>query len=143
MEHEFILKMLKCKGFDDRWCMWIKMLVDSGSSSVLLNGITGTKFKCKHGVRQGDPLSPLLFVLVADLLQSLINKAYSEGPINLPINQPALENFPVIQYVGDTIIVLPADSNELQTIKAIMHSYAKATCLKINYEKSKLMLINV
>ena len=58
MEHEFILKMLKCKGFDDRWCMWIKMLLDSRSSSILLNGIPGKEFKCKRGVRQGDPISP-------------------------------------------------------------------------------------
>ena len=73
MEHSFILKMLECKGFDDRWCMWIEMLLQSGSSSILLNGIPGTEFKCKRGVRQGGPISPLLFVLTVDLLHSLIN----------------------------------------------------------------------
>ena len=67
MEHSFILKMLECKGFDDRWCMWIKMLLQSGTSSILMNGIPGTEFQCKRGVRQGDPISPLLFVLATDL----------------------------------------------------------------------------
>ena len=42
MEHSFILKMLECKGFDDRWCMWIKMLLQSRSSLILLNGILDT-----------------------------------------------------------------------------------------------------
>ena len=89
MEHSFILKMLECKGFDDRWCMWIKMLLQSGSSSILLNGIPGTEFHCKRGMMQGDPISPLLFVLAADLLQSLVNRAWLDGLISLPINQPA------------------------------------------------------
>ena len=100
------------------------MLLESGSSSILLNGIPGKEFKCKRGVRQGDPISPLLFVLVTDLLQSLINKAWSEGPINLPINQPASENFRVIQYAVDTLIALLANVEDLITIKAILHSYA-------------------
>jgi hypothetical protein len=42
---------------------------------VLLNGVLGRKFHCKPGVRQGDPLSPLIFVFSADLLQAAINKA--------------------------------------------------------------------
>lgn len=110
---------------------------------MLLNGIPGTEFKCRHGVRQGDPLSPLLFVLAANLLQSLINKSWTEGHINLPIDQPASKNFPVIQYADDIILLLLGRSNELRTIKMILDSYVKATGLKINYVKSQLMPINV
>ena len=119
------------------------MLLESGTSSILLNGVPGKEFKCKRGVRQGDPVSPLLFVIAADLLQSLINKAWEEGHIQLPIEQPASEQYPVIQYADDTIIVLPADVDQLHTIKAILDSYARATGLKINYGKSQLMPINV
>lgn len=66
--HSFILDMRKDKGFDGRWNMWIEKILNSGTSSILLNGIPGTEFKCKQGAKQGDPLSPLLFVLAADLL---------------------------------------------------------------------------
>jgi hypothetical protein len=53
----------------------MKMIMGSGTSAILLNGVPGKVFHCRRGVRQGDPLSPLLFVLTADLLQSIVNSA--------------------------------------------------------------------
>lgn len=79
VEHEAIITILQAKGFPARWCTWISQILSSGISSVLLNGIQGKDFHCKRGVRQGDPLSPLLFVLAADLLQSIVNRAYQQG----------------------------------------------------------------
>jgi hypothetical protein len=75
LEHELILQVLIHKGFGPKWITWTRNILHSGTSSVLLNGVPGKTFHCKRGVRQGDPLSPLLFVLAAYLLQSIINKA--------------------------------------------------------------------
>ena len=78
-------------------------------SSILLNGVPGKVFHCKRGVRQGDPLSPLLFVLAADILQSLIiNQAMNQGFLNLPLPTGAGNDFPVVQYADDTLIILEA-----------------------------------
>jgi retron-type reverse transcriptase len=79
LEHDAIIDILRHKGFGDKWLHWISMILNSGTSEVLLNGVPGQRFHCKRGVRQGDPLSPLLFVLAVDLLQSIVNKANDCG----------------------------------------------------------------
>ena len=72
VEHVTIMEMMRHLGFPTRWLKWMEMIFSSGFSSILLNGVPGKQFKCKHHVRQGDPLSPLLFVLAAELLQYII-----------------------------------------------------------------------
>jgi retron-type reverse transcriptase len=65
VDHSFILDILQPKGFGPLWCKWIKKLLASATSSVLLNEIPRSTFLCKKGVGHEDPLSPLLFVLAA------------------------------------------------------------------------------
>jgi hypothetical protein len=79
VEHTAILQMLTHMGFPDRWLTWISSILSSGTSAVILNGVPGRKFRCKRGVHQGDTLSPLIFVLAAELLQELINRAALQG----------------------------------------------------------------
>ena len=55
VEHEVILLMMQHLGFPSLWLDWIKLILSSGTSSVILNGVPGRQFKCKRGVRQGDP----------------------------------------------------------------------------------------
>jgi hypothetical protein len=61
------------------------------------------KNQCKRGIRQGDPLSPLLSVLAADILQLVLNKAVERGLLQHPLDLPHTRDFPVIQYEDDTI----------------------------------------
>lgn len=76
IEHEAMFEIMANMGFNTKWLDWIRCIFSLGKSSVLLNGTPGRQFHCKKGVRQGDPLSPLIFVLAADLLQAAINDAF-------------------------------------------------------------------
>jgi hypothetical protein len=110
---------------------------------VLLNGVLGKQFYCKRGVRQGDPLSPLLFVLAADFLQTILNKAMILGVMAPPLSRSANPDFPVIQYADDTLIVLKANAAQLICLKGILHAFSESTRLKVNYSKSCMMPINL
>jgi len=101
---------MKHKGFNHLWLSWIKTILCSGHSSVLLNGILGKPFHYKRGVRQGDPLSPLLFVLAADLLQSIINKAWHDGILDHPLSNDFEDFYSIVQYADDTLPILPAEA---------------------------------
>jgi hypothetical protein len=94
-------------------------------------------------VRQGDPFSPLLFVLAADLLQSMINRAKEQGLLNLPIPSRAGNDFPIVQYADDTLLILEACPRQLLALKDILATFASATGLKVNYNKSVMLPINV
>jgi hypothetical protein len=85
LEHEAILLILRAKDFGEKWISWIRMILGSGTSSIPLNGVPGKSIHCRKGVRQGDPLSPLLFVLADDLLQPILNKAKKMEILKLPL----------------------------------------------------------
>jgi hypothetical protein len=58
IEHDVILQLLEKRGFPVKWIEWVKGILTSETSSVLLNDTPGEVFRCRRGVRQGDPLSP-------------------------------------------------------------------------------------
>ena len=86
-------------------------------------------------------MSPLLFVEGADLLQSLVNKAFRDGLLSAPI--PMRKDYQIIPYADDTIVVLPANKNDLKVFKDILNLYAAFTGLRINFHKLSMIPINM
>jgi hypothetical protein len=75
----YILELLQALGFGPRWRRWICQLLASASSKVLLNGKPGASIAHARGLRQGDPISPMLFILAIDPLHHLFRLASEEG----------------------------------------------------------------
>src|SRR6266498_1326584 len=57
----FLLQTLRMKGFSPKWCSWVQSFISGGSVAVNVNNEIGHYFQTRKGLRQGDPLSPLLF----------------------------------------------------------------------------------
>jgi len=130
-------RVLQARGFDQRWIGWMLKLLNNSKSAVLVNGHPGPWISCKRGLRQGDPLSPYLFILVAETLQRMIREAQQ-------IKHPTDEALPcaVLQYADDTLIVFKADVSGAVKLKDILDQFAAFSGLHINFSKSTLIPIH-
>ena len=77
----FLQQTLRMKGFSPKWCKWIESFVSGGSVGIKVNDDIGHYFQSKKGLRQGDPMSPILFNIIADMLAILIKRAKDDGQI--------------------------------------------------------------
>ncbi|GKF21125.1 RNA-directed DNA polymerase, eukaryota, partial [Tanacetum coccineum] len=75
---DFLLDVLEAFGFGSTWCTWIRGISDFAKASLLVNGSPSDEFHIHRGLKQGDPLSPFLFILVMEALHLSVCKAVDE-----------------------------------------------------------------
>jgi hypothetical protein len=90
-------------------------------------------------LRHGDPISPYLFIIVADVLQHLIQRASADGSLLHPIDSSL--PCPVLQYADDTLI--KGDVRAMEVLKRVLEDFSTATGLTINYHKSTFVPMNI
>jgi hypothetical protein len=79
---DFLQQVLRMRGFSPQWCKWIECIMCGGSVGVNVNSDMNKFFQTKKGLRQHDPLSPVLFNVVADMLAVLVTRARNYNQIN-------------------------------------------------------------
>jgi hypothetical protein len=98
----------------------------------------GQNFQTKKGARQGDPLSPILFNIVVDMLAILIKRAKEEGQITGVIPHMVDDGLLILQYADDTILFMEHDINMAKNMKLLLSAFEQLSGLKINFHKSKI-----
>ncbi|XP_058741662.1 uncharacterized protein LOC131614050 [Vicia villosa] len=96
----FVKFMLKSMGFGDRWMKWVDFVVFTSSMAILVNGSPTEEFQVSRGLRQGDPLSPFLFKIVAEGLAGMVRQASLEGCSSLFMQAAA-------SFLGYKVDILP------------------------------------
>ncbi|KAJ0788215.1 putative RNA-directed DNA polymerase [Helianthus annuus] len=139
----FILSVMRQMGFPALWCKWIFGVLSSARAAVLVNGSPTFDFQCQKGMRQGDPLSPFLFLLVMEVLSCCIFKAVDIRAVlgvQLPNDGPILSH---LFYADDALII--GDWSELNVLNVIriLRGFYLCSGLKINLAKSSFFGIGV
>ncbi|KAM3385248.1 hypothetical protein ACQJBY_009276 [Aegilops geniculata] len=137
---EYLLELLEVLGFPPRWRDWIALLLSTSSSSCLLNGVPGDCIDHLRGLRQGDPLSPLLFILCIDTLHRLLEAATSSGLLAAP--PPAAARMRTSLYADDAVIFINPERDTIDTLLGLLQQFGDATGLRVNLSKSSAIPIS-
>ncbi|XP_010462992.1 PREDICTED: uncharacterized protein LOC104743634 [Camelina sativa] len=138
VEWRFLEELLIRLGFDIKWVKWVMVCVSSVSYSVLLNGSSYGYFRPERGLRQGDPLSPFLFILCVEALVHIMNKAELEGRLTgMKLNSscPSIQH---LLFADDNLFLCQANLPECFEFLKCLRLYGAASGQEINFQKSAI-----
>jgi hypothetical protein len=134
--------MLRRCGFGERWCSWIAHCISSVRFSVLVNGTPSGFFSSSRGLKQGDHLSPLLFVIVMEALSKLSSATVHRGFLSgfsVGSGSNGVISISHLLFADDTLVFCGANPNHLHYLRLLFLSFEAASSLKINLAKSVLV----
>lgn len=131
----YLLSVMTHLGFGHRWRNWISSLWCMASSSFLLNEEPDRRILHCRGVRQGDPLSPMLFLLAMEPLHQLFARAQQEGLIQKLSN--GCDTFRMSLYADDAAVFVNPSTGDLQITDCILEIFANASGLVTNMQKTE------
>ena len=131
IDYALLFEALKKYGFNSNFIKWIRLLHTDLQSCVMNNGHSTGYFNLSRGTRQGDPLAPYLFILIIEMLATVVREnKYIKGIIigDMEVKQ--------CLYADDTTYFLK-DITSFQHLMKVLNQFSKLTSLKVNYDKSE------
>jgi hypothetical protein len=135
----FLVEVLRKMGFGPRFCELVAILLSTASTRVMLNGEPGPPIWHRRGLRQGDPLSPSLFVLIMNTLNRALTRAIELGILRRLARRELATT--VSLYADDVVIFCHPDETELRAIRGILELFGHASGLHTNFAKCSVSAI--
>jgi len=138
VEHKYLMHVMERFGFGENFLKWIKCLYTDISSCVKVNGLT-KNFKITRSIRQGCPMSALLYTIVSEALGLAIEQEKNIQGIRIKGEESEQKIF---QYADDTTLFVK-DIKSIDKAMGVLESYCKGTGAKVNKEKTTYMKIGL
>uniref|UniRef100_A0A8R7TKT7 Reverse transcriptase domain-containing protein n=1 Tax=Triticum urartu TaxID=4572 RepID=A0A8R7TKT7_TRIUA len=129
----FLLETLQHLGFGQRWRDWISILLSTASTRVMINGHPGPPIDHACGRRQGDPVSPMLFTIVIDVLNSMLIRAVELGLIQWLTTRHAASSISL--YADDVVVFCRPDHHDIFAVRELLRVFGLVSGLHTNYSK--------
>ena len=125
-----VQQTLRTKGFSPKWCQWIASFIQGGHVGIKVNSQVGSNFQSYKGLRQGNPLSPILLNIVVDMLTILIiiKRVKDDGQISGIIPHLVDDGLSILQYADGTLIFFFFFENDLlqaKNLKLLLLTFVK------------------
>lgn len=136
VEWGVLCRILNALGFSNKFVNWISECISTTSSEILLNGRIWGGFQAERGLRQGDPLSPFLFISLSELLPRILNRAFLEGAFQGVKVSRTASPIDHLLFANDLVLFCRADCAEVANLKACLEKYCIWTGQRVNLDKS-------
>ena len=136
--------MLKRCGFGHKWCSWIEFCISLASFSVLINGLPPGFFNSSRGIRQGDLISPFLFVIVMEAFNRMVKASIDHSLFSgfaVGARWSKQVHISHIFFADDTLVFCGASLDQVHAIGNLLTYFELVSRLKVNLAKSVLVQV--
>lgn len=126
----FLLKVRRRMGFSTRWTEWICGLLATSSTRIMVNGVPGKPILNGCGLRQGDPMSPMLFILIMEPLHQMFKLAADRGLLT-PLSHQGMTHR-ISMFADDIMIFLKPEATDLHTCASLLQLFGDGSGLRVN-----------
>ncbi|XP_077251955.1 uncharacterized protein LOC143891210 [Tasmannia lanceolata] len=142
VRHDSLLDFLKKIGFNEKWRNWIRQCISTPCFSVFVNGTPKGYFKSSNGLRQGDPLSPLLFCIIMEMY-SVIIEASALQISNPPSFSRGHLRISHLLFADDVLLFSEASLSAVSEINTCLSEFKKSSGLDVNRSKCEVFFAAV